>query len=297
MLERRLLDHGLDLDALEARLWDGLGESVRVGVSGGADSMGLALLLASSGRRVLGVHVDHGLRPGAAAEGAQIARALWPFGIALVERRVQVAQGPNLEARARDARRLALAGAATAHTMDDQAETLLLNLLRGAGLVGLAAMEPGPHHPALELRRHELRAVALAAGVVVLEDPMNRDPRFRRVRVRAELLPLANEIAERDIVPLLARTAEHAREAAAVLAELPPLAPGSLWLAAWVQRVSGLRLSTRHRRALVAVARGEQPAHVLPGGILVRRVGGNLVLSSKGQEVARLGPESLRRQP
>src|SRR5690606_32800997 len=96
---------------------------------------------------------------------------------------------------------------ATGHTADDQAETLLLHLLRGAGLDGLAAMAPGPRHPILGLRRYETRTVCDRLAVRVAADPTNRDPAFRRNRVRHELLDHLSDVASRDVVPILARTA------------------------------------------------------------------------------------------
>ena len=122
--------------------------------------------------------------------------------------RVTVGAGPNLEARARAARRAALPpGPATGHTMDDQAETVLLNLMRGAGLDGLAAMRPGPVHPMLALRRSETHGPVRAARPRPGDDPSNADRRFVRNRVRHELFPLARDIAGRDLVPVLARQA------------------------------------------------------------------------------------------
>ena len=119
-----------------------------------------------------------------------------------------MAPGPNLEARARAARYGVLpADVLTGHTADDQAETVLLNLLRGAGLDGLAGIAPGPRHPILALRRHETRALCQAVGLTPVDDPTNADPAFRRNRVRHELLPLLDDIAGRDVVAVLARQA------------------------------------------------------------------------------------------
>ena len=102
-----------------------------------------------------------------------------------------MAPGPNLEARAREARLGTLpAGAATGHTMDDQAETVLVNVLRGAGADGMAGMEAGPHHPLLGLRRAETTSLCDALGLVPVVDPTNEDPAFVRNRIRHELLPL-----------------------------------------------------------------------------------------------------------
>ena len=121
---------------------------------------------------------------------------------------VAVGDGPNLEARARAARRAALpADALTGHTADDRAATLLVNLLRGAGADGLAAMGPAPTRPILDLRRAETLALCATHGLRPVVDPSNADPRFVRNRVRDELLPLLDDIAGRDVVPLLVRTA------------------------------------------------------------------------------------------
>jgi tRNA(Ile)-lysidine synthase len=182
-------------------------------VSGGADSLALLVLAVSAGCEVTAVHVDHGLRPGSAAEADLVERAAHRLGAGFRSESVFVARGPNLEARARAARRSVLpAGAATGHTMDDQAETVLLRLLRGTGPDGLGAMRPGPVHPLLALRRAETLEVTLHAGFDPLDDPSNRDPSIQRNRVRHELLPLCSELAGRDVTPLLARLALLAGE-------------------------------------------------------------------------------------
>jgi tRNA(Ile)-lysidine synthase len=178
------------------------------GVSGGADSLALLVLACAAGVAVTAVHVDHGLRSGSAREADIVAAAARGFGAEFIAVRARVEAGGNLEARARQARRAALGPeAATGHTMDDQAETVLLNLLRGAGIDGLAGMEPGLRHPILGLRRSETRALCEGLGLAPLRDPSNDDPRFRRNRVRHELLPLCSEVAGRDVVPVLARQA------------------------------------------------------------------------------------------
>ncbi len=177
-------------------------------MSGGPDSLALLVLAVAAGCRVTAVHVDHGLRPGSAAESGVVAGAAARFGARFRAERVVVADGPNLEARARSARHRVLgAGAATGHTADDQAETVLANLLRGAGVHGLAGMRAGATHPILDLRRAETVALCEHLGLEPVRDPSNEDPRFLRNRVRAELLPRCSDIAGRDVVPVLARQA------------------------------------------------------------------------------------------
>src|SRR5439155_13700407 len=101
--------------------------------------------------------------------------------------RVEVVPGSNLEARARDARRAVLGPQAmTGHTADDQAETMLLQLLRGAGTTGAAGIRPGRTKPILALRRRETGALCAARGITPIEDPTNADVAFRRNRIRHE---------------------------------------------------------------------------------------------------------------
>ena len=141
------------------------------------------------------------------------------LGVAVRVVTATVADGPNLEARARTARRAALPpGSLTGHTADDRAETVLINLLRGAGLDGLAAMGPDPTRPLLGLRRRETAALCAHLGLVPVDDASNRDRRFVRNRVRHELLPLLDDIAGRDTVPLLVRTADLAADDLALAA-------------------------------------------------------------------------------
>jgi tRNA(Ile)-lysidine synthase len=100
------------------------------------------------------------------------------------------------------------------HTADDQAETVLLNVLRGSASAGLGGM-PGRRgtlaRPLLGLRRAETAKICAALGLTPLDDPMNDDDTFRRVVLRHEVLPLLERVAERDLVPVLARQADVLR--------------------------------------------------------------------------------------
>ena len=193
------------------------GTPVTCAVSGGADSLALLVLAVAAGCETTAVHVDHGLRPGSADEADVVRDAATRLGAAFRAETVDVPPGPNLEARARAARYAVLPpDVLTGHTADDQAETVLLNLLRGAGLDGLAGMRP-ERHPILALRRAETEAVCSAEGLVPVADPTNADPVHRRNRVRHELIPLLNDIAQRDVVPVLARQAALLRDEADAL--------------------------------------------------------------------------------
>lgn len=199
-------------------------EAVVCAVSGGADSMAMLALAVASGCTAHAVHVDHGLRPRSGDEANVVESAASALGATFEALSVRVDEGPDLEARARHARYEVLPeGTMVGHTADDQAETLLLNLMRGAGLDGLRGMRAaagGPRRarrPILALRRSETSAFVTALGFQTVSDPSNSDGRFRRNRVRHEVLPLLSDVAGRDPVPLLARTAALLSEDAELL--------------------------------------------------------------------------------
>lgn len=197
------------------------GTRVAAAVSGGADSTALLVLAVEAGCDVTAVHVDHALRPGSAAEADVVAEVAASLGARFLARRAPVPPGPNLEARARQARFSVLPpGAMTGHTADDQAETVVLNLLRGAGVAGLAGMRPGPGKPLLGLRRRETASLCEALGVRPVVDPSNEDLARRRNAVRHQVLPLLARVAERDVAAVLARNAALAGEDARFLDHL-----------------------------------------------------------------------------
>jgi tRNA(Ile)-lysidine synthase len=281
------------------------GSALTCAVSGGPDSLALLVLSIAAGCEVTAIHVDHGLRPGSGAEADVVAAAARRFGAAFRAEVVHVGDGPNLEARARSARFSVLpADVATGHTMDDQAETVLSNLLRGAGRDGVAGMAPGPRHPLLGLRRHETAAVCGAVGLQPVADPSNDDPRHLRNRVRHELLPLCADLVRRDPVPLLARHADVVRSESALLDELARLvvpdpsearalagAPEALArraVRAWLADEAREPTAERHPPSLAEVGRvldvagGRAVGTQLSGGRPVRRRGGRLVVGTGG---------------
>ncbi len=197
------------------------GIAVTCAFSGGADSTALLALAQHAGCEVTAIHVDHGLRPSSKSEAELAAMNAESLGVPFRSVDVSIEPGPNLEARARTARFAVLpAGVLTGHTADDQAETVLINLIRGAGIDGLAGMEPGPTKPLLSIRRTETVALCDALGLTPIIDPSNTDARFVRNRIRSELLPLLDDIAGRDVAVLLARTAAVLRKDADLLDEL-----------------------------------------------------------------------------
>jgi tRNA(Ile)-lysidine synthase len=269
------------------------GTDTVAGVSGGADSSALLVLAVHAGCRVTAVHVDHGLRAGSSAEADMVRDLAARLGVGFRSERIEVDPGPNLEARARTERRRALGGAAmTGHTADDQAETLLLRLTRGSGLDGLTAMRPGPAKPILALRRADTCGVCEWEGIAYLRDPSNDDPSHLRNRMRAEVLPLLDDVARRDTAELLARAASLMAEDADFLDELAAaidpsdaraLAASPLPLARRAIRVWLCRdgyppdLATVER--VLDVARGDAMATDVGGGRRVSRSSQRLALS------------------
>ena len=194
------------------------GTPVVCAFSGGPDSTALVALAAAAGCDVEAVHIDHRLRPDSSGDVDIAASTAERLGVQFRTVAVDVGDGPNLEERARHARRTVLgADALTGHTADDQAETTLLALLRGTGATGLAAMQPGPAKPILALRRWETHQLCARLELQVVDDTSNADPRFRRNRVRHELLVIMNDIADRDVVPLLTRASDLLRDDDALL--------------------------------------------------------------------------------
>ena len=195
-----------------------VGQHVAAAVSGGADSVALALWLHNFATRpeppftfVGLIHVNHALR-GAESDADEIfvrtlaARLQVPIDVVSAP----IPQGPQSpESAARDARYVAFAAAATrlgatvvctAHTADDQAETVLLRLLRGAGLRGLSGIRAVNGHivrPLLDCRRHQLREALVQLGESWREDLSNDDLTIPRNRVRHELLPVVEQVATR----------------------------------------------------------------------------------------------------
>jgi tRNA(Ile)-lysidine synthase len=263
-------------------------------VSGGADSLALLVLAAHAGCEVTAIHVDHALRPGSAADADVVAAVAQTWGARFTAVRAPVAPGPNLEARARDARYGVLpADVLTGHTADDQAETVVLNLLRGAGLAGLAGMRR-EQRPMLSLRRWETRALCVDLGLSPVEDETNADLRFRRNQIRHEVMPALDDVAARDVGALLARQADLLRDDAdlldALALEVDPTdaralrgAPAPLARRAvrrWLANGHPPDAATVER--VLAVARGEAIATETGDGRRVERHQQRLRLADQG---------------
>jgi tRNA(Ile)-lysidine synthase len=263
-------DGGAVLKAAEVRsLFDDLADHpvLVLAVSGGPDSTALLVLAArwrkalKRGPKLLAVTVDHGLRAEGRREAAAVKRLARSLGVAHRTLRWRGRKpSAGLQQAARLERYRLLANAArdagaqhvlTAHTLDDQAETVLIRLARGSGVGGLAAMArvapiPGGGdgvllvRPLLEVPKARLLATLRKAGVAYADDPSNRDPRFTRVRFRAAMPMLKREGLNAERLALLARRvrrAELAQEAAvddavAKLAPLPWPAAGPITLPA-----------------------------------------------------------------
>ncbi len=291
------------------------GGAIAVGCSGGADSLALAAAAIHCGARagidVHGLVVDHGLQPGsdrvADATTASL-RAMGATTVTVREVTVDGAGGP--EAAARTARYAALRSAAPdgalvllGHTRDDQAETVLLGLGRGSGprsIAGMRECDPPWGRPLLTVSRSTTVAACTALGLAPWSDPHNHDPRFRRVRLRTEVLPLLEDVLAGGVAAALARTAAQLREdldvldeaAATLLAsarcqdatvdatvlEQAPPALRRRALRSWLLSSGLSDLSDAQLRAtddLIGRWRGQGPV-ALPGDFVVRRERGRL---------------------
>lgn len=217
------------------------GSTVVVALSGGADSLALAAATAFEGPklglRVASLTVDHGLQDDSDAVAARAARTAAALGLDALIVRVEVGEQGGPEAAAREARYRVLKDAAAdvgasavllGHTLDDQAETVLLGLARGSGAASLQGMAPVRAdddglrwvRPLLAVRRETTRAFCTASALEAWDDPHNSDERFARVRVRERVLPVLESELGPGIAEALARTAEQLREDAEAFDEM-----------------------------------------------------------------------------
>jgi len=317
------------------------GTVILTACSGGADSLALAAAVAfeapKAGLLAGGITVDHGLQRGSAEQARRVTDVLAALGLspvlsvaARVARPQDAGSYPGPEAAARSARYAALEEAAErtgswlllGHTLDDQAETVLLGLGRGSGprsLAGMAAVAGRYRRPLLGLRRSQTRAACAAQGLQVWDDPHNDDPAFTRTRVR-RLIPALEEALGPGVAEALARTAALLRADSEALDALAAAEAGQLGGLAearaggWpADALAGLPMAIRLRLLRSAALAAGCPAgalsqrHItsldelvtgwrgqrwsdLPGGIRCRRQYGKLLFTRTG------GPEAAATQ-
>ena len=269
--------------------WLEPGDLVLVACSGGADSLALAAAVAfeaeHAGLRAGGVTVDHGLQQGSAEVAKQAVAAMSALGLdPVLCASASVASAgdshyPGPEAAARSARYAALdqvarsCGAAAVllgHTLDDQAETVLLGLARGSGprsLSGMTARSGLYLRPLLGIRREQTRVACAALDLQPWEDPHNADPAFARARVRQDLMPAFEKALGPGVAQALARTADLLRADSDVLdqmatAQIERLGGiGEATAEGWpAEALSVLPIAIRHRMLrAAALAAGCQP--------------------------------------
>lgn len=287
-----------------------------VGLSGGGDSFALAWALSHEasplGVQVGAVIVDHGLQPDSADNARRAAVEAEKMGLTpVLVKSVTVEGSSNLEDAARVARYRAFTeamretgalGVALAHSLDDQAETVLLGLTRGSGPSGLKGMPVQDglfHRPFLGIHRATLRQALLDAGVEWWEDPHNVDERFTRVKVRHQVLPVLERELGPGVAEALARTAELFRTDSQALDE-----QASKWSDAhvvaredgsWSVEVTELEqlspaLHTRVLRMLVVRAGGGAPSYAHTQQIL------RLLEKWKGQAAVDVSGASVERR-
>ena len=278
------------------------GSVVVVACSGGADSTALASAAVFEGHklglRVVGVTVDHGLQPDSAEVAGGVVSALADIGVdETMTARVSVATGSGLgpEAAAREARYAVLEQVAEhlhaavvllGHTLDDQAETVLLGLTRGSGARSLSGMRPAFDcfaRPLLGVRRDDTVTACQVEGLPVWEDPHNDDPGYTRVRVRRRVLPVLEEELGPGVTQALARTADALRDDVALLESLTDAAhseaarDGGLDVVVLAGTDPALRRRVLHRAALAA---GAPPSELTRDHVLAVE---SLVTAWRGQ--------------
>lgn len=301
------------------------GDKVLVAVSGGADSLALAAAAVFEGPRfgnnpsandagieVGAVIVDHAMQPNSDVIAAETAEKLKQLGLdPVVIRKVSVGNEGGPEAAARSARYEAIDAVAEelsanavllGHTLNDQAETVLLGLARGSGaksLNGMAQVAGTYLRPLLSIKRETTEAFCTDSGLVPWQDPMNQDEAYTRVRVRKNLLPALEAELGPGIIEALVRTADTLREDDDLLAELALSAYKKVVteqeaeIHIGVAGFSILPLAIRHRvialAALVLQAPMLSRVHILSIDELVDNWHGQKSLSLPGIRVERKG--------
>ena len=311
------------------------GDLVLVACSGGADSLALAAAVGFEAPRLAigagGITIDHGIQAGSGDRAERVRQQMTALGLSpvlsaavTVAARRPESNHPGPEAAARNARYAALdeavvtAGASAimlGHTLDDQAETVLLGLARGSGARSLAGMADRSGHylrPLLRIQRAQTQAACAALGLEPWADPQNHDLAFTRSRVRWQVMPALTEALGPGVAEALARTADLLRADAEVLDRLAAAeadglgGAGSAQEAGWpVSGLAALPAAIRHRvLRLAAVAAGCPPGalaqrHIasldelvtawhgqrwadLPGGVRGQRRYGRLLFTSSG---------------
>ena len=289
------------------------GDHVLVACSGGPDSTALLHVLhrvrSDVGITLCAASIDHGLRAESASEVMQVGDFAASMGIPFRSARIEVRQeGASVQGRARDHRYEALheiarssraTRIAVGHTQDDQAETVLARILRGAGLRGLVGIEArradGVIRPLFDCRRADVLAYAEERGLPFIEDPSNQQRAYERVRIRQDVLPtllredagvvehlcaLGDEAAELNValeaeVPELPAPGERSFGVAPVARLAPPTRVR--WLRLWLARETGLAPNRSHLTDVGRLLTG--PGEVLLGsGWSIRRDGEGLLL-------------------
>lgn len=277
-------------------------QTVVVGVSGGADSVALLLALRHAGARVVAAHLDHALRPDSAEDARWVQELCAGLGVPCETARVDVGavaarQGRNLEDAARRvryeflsriARKAGASAILTAHTRRDQAETVLMGLLRGeAVLQGIPAVRGRVHRPWLGAARADIEAFLLAQQQAWREDPSNADPSYTRAWLRLEVMPVLTARFP-GIETALAHIARLSAEDDAALSgwaarlnphtPLPTQPPAVLrrWVREQLQE-AGISFHAEHLQELAAALRESSTLHLtLPGARQVTATGGRL---------------------
>ncbi len=285
-----------------------------VGVSGGADSAALAWLLGEAARPARALHVDHRL-PGSPKMRAAAVAVAQRVGLEMEIVDVDVRPGASPEGMARAARYEAFAASAregetilTAHTAEDNLETVLFNLIRGSGTRGLAGIPrsgmAGVWRPMLAVSRDATREIASLAGLPFADDPMNEDPALARAHIRKVVLPGLRSLNP-DAAAAVARSSALVRADADLLDELTRNVTvreedGGFLVAVGDLEAQALPLRTRVVRALIERAGGRATAAATERALAVARsgtstaeMGGGVVASRRGPYlVVRTGPAS-----